>query len=310
MNHLAENHPTVYAGLDIAKATLQLHLQGRQYSLANSPAGHRRLVDLLPTVPGVQVVCEASGGYEQPVVAALQAAQLPVSVVNPARVRAFARAQGRRDKSDPLDATTLTAFGQAMRPAPTPVPDAVQVQLRELVRWRAHLQEQLIATTNRAEHPTSPFVRRAQAKLVRQLQRQLAEVEAELAAALQRAPQWPERVQKLTSLDGVGLMTAVVVVSELAELGQANRRQMVALVGLAPWTWQSGAWEGRRHIAGGRAAARRALYMAALTLARMPHTALGQFYRRLRLAGKPAKVALTAVMRKLLLQMNRLLKPA
>lgn len=305
MNTLPEKNPPVHAGLDIAKAALHLHLHGRQHALPNTPAGHAQLVKLLRAVPHAHVVCEATGGYERALVAALHAAELPVSVVNPARVRHFARAHGGGAKTDPLDAAILTAFGQALRPPPTPVPDAALAELRELVRWRQHLKEQLIATTNRTEHATAKFVARQQAKLLRQLAAQIAAVEAELAAALARCPHWQAQIEKLATLDGVGPLTAVVTLSQMPELGRLNRQEAAALAGLAPWTRQSGPWEGQRHIGGGRAEIRRALYMAAVAVARMKHTGLGQFYQRLRAAGKPAKVALTAVMRKLLLQMNR-----
>lgn len=308
MNTLTENPTPVYTGLDVAKDTLQLHFQDRQRMLPNTPAGHARLVGLLQAVPGAHVVCEATGGYKQAVVARLHAADIPVSVLNPARVRHFAQAQGRRAKNDPIDAAVLTAFGQAMKPEPTPVPDAALAELRQLVRWRAHLKEQLVATTNRSEQATVKFVVRAQAKLIRQIQAQIQAVETELAAALQRAPAWQAQIQKLAELDGVGLITAVATLSQMPELGKIGRRQAAALAGLAPWTRQSGPWEGQRHIGGGRAEVRRALYMAAIAVARMKHTALGKFYQRLRMAGKPAKVALTAVMRKLLLQMNQVLK--
>jgi transposase len=309
MNTLPQTHPVVHAGLDVAKATLQLHLQGRQHALPNTPQGHRQSVDLLRAVPGAHLVCEATGGYERPLVTALHAAEIPVSVVNPARVRHFAQAQGRHAKNDPLDATVLTAFGQALKPAPTPVPDAALAELRALVRWRAHLLAQRVATGNRSEHGTTKFVTRQQAKLHKQLAAQLEAVEAELQAALQRMPHWQAQLVKLTELDGVGLLTAVAVLSQMPELGRCNRQEAAALAGLAPWTRQSGPWEGQRHIGGGRAEVRQALYMGAVALGRMPHTALGQFYQRLREAGKPAKVALTAVMRKLLLQMNRVLQP-
>lgn len=196
-----------------------------------------------------------------------------------------------------------------MRPAPTPVPDAALAELRELVRWRQHLKEQLIATTNRTEHAAPKFVARQQAKLVKQLQARIAAVEAELSVALARSPHWLAQIQKLATLDGVGTLTAVATLSQLPELGRLNQREAAALASLAPWTRQSGPWEGQRHIGGGRAEIRRTLYMAAVAVARMKHTVLGQFYRRLREAGKPAKLALTAVMRKLLLQMNHLLKP-
>jgi transposase len=309
MNTLPDPTPVVHAGLDVAKATLQLHLQGRQHALPNSPQGHRQTVGLLRAVPGAHLVCEATAGYEQALVAALHAAAIPVSVVNPARVRHFAQAQGRQAKNDPLDATVLTAFGQALRPAPTPVPDAGLTELRALVRWRAHLLAQRVATGNRSEHGTTKFVTRQQTKLGKQLAAQIEAAEAELKAALRRLPPWQAQLVKLTELDGVGFLTAVAVLSQMPELGRCNRQEAAALAGLAPWTRQSGPWEGQRHIGGGRAEVRQALYMAAVAVARMKPTVLGQFYQRLRDAGKPAKVALTAVMRKLLLQMNRVLQP-
>lgn len=305
-----EQSSVVHAGLDIAKATLQLHLQGQQVSLPNSAAGHRLLVKRLRAGPGAHVVCEATGGYERAVVAALHAADLPVSVLNPAQIRHFALAQGQRAKNDPIDAAVLSAFGQALRPAPTPVPDAVLVELRDLVDWRLHLIEQRNATRNRAEHATLSFERKESPKLVRQIEARLEAVEAELAAALERAPRQQQQVQALAELAGVGTLTAVSVLSQMPELGTLNRGQAAALAGLAPWTRESGPWQGQRHIGGGRAGVRRALYMAAVSLAKQAGTTLGKFYRRLRDAGKPAKVALTAVMRKLLLQMNHVLKTA
>jgi transposase len=298
----------VHVGLDIAKATLQLHLQGQQHALDNSEAGHRQMLALLQAVPGAHVVCEATGGYERTVVAALQLAALPVSVVNPAQVRHFALAQGRRAKNDPLDAAVLTAYGKALCPAPTAIPDEALAQLRALVQWRDQLKEQLTRTRQYVEQATLPFARRQQAKLVKHLAAQIKTAEKELATALARSPRIEEQVRELATLDGVGTLTAVSVLSQMPELGRLNRQQAAALAGLAPWIRQSGPWEGQRHIGGGRAVIRRALYMSAVGLARQTQTTLGKFYHRLRAAGKPAKVALTAVMRKLLLQMNQLLK--
>ena len=305
-----EPQPAVPVGLDIAKATLQLDLQGRPHALPNTPAGHARLLTLLRACPGAHVVGEATGGYERAVVAALQAAAVPVSVLNPAQVRHFALALGQRAKNDPLDAGVLTAYGQACKPAATPRPDAALAELRALVQWRNQLIEQRSALRNHAEHAELPYVTKDQAKCAAQLDKRIAAAEAELTAALARAPQWQPPVAKLEALAGVGRLTAVSVLSQLPELGHLNRGEAAALAGLAPWTRQSGPWEGQRHIGGGRAAVRRALYMSAVCLARMQASTLGQFYARLRAAGKPAKVALTAVMRKLLLQMNHELKPA
>jgi transposase len=303
-----EKPSTVYAGLDIAKATLQLHLQNVQHVLANNPEGHTALRKKIRAVPGVQIVCEATGGYEKGIVAALHAAAQPVSVINPALVRHFALAQGQRAKNDPLDAAVLTAYGQALQPEPTRPREPARDELRALVQWRDHLKEQLMRTRQTVEHGVPAYVARQQNKLVAHLEKQMTGVEKECQSALARTPQIQEQVRQLEALDAVGTITALSVLSHLPELGTLNRQAAGALAGLAPWVRQSGPWEGQRHIGGGRAAVRRALYMSAVGLARMKETTLGKFYAHLRAAGKPAKVALTAVMRKLLLQMNRVLK--
>jgi transposase len=308
MNNLPEKTAAVYIGLDIAKATLQLHCQNQQTTLPNNAQGHIRLIKRLRAVPGAHLVCEATGGYERSVVAAFHAANLPVSVVNPAQVRHFALAQGRRAKNDPLDAAVLTAYGHALQPAPTPVPEAVLAELRALVQWRDQLKEQRARLRMQTEHLTLRFALRQQAKLITHLEKQMAGVEAELARILALTPNVQAQVQALIALDGVGWITALSVFAQMPELGRLNRGQTAALAGLAPWTRQSGPWEGQRHIGGGRAGVRHALYMSAVVLARKTETALGKFYARLRLAGKPAKVALAAVMRKLLIQMNQTLK--
>ena len=308
MNTLNEKTPTVYAGLDISKATLQLHLQNVQHVLDNDPKGYAALLKMIGVVGGVQVVCEATGGYEKGIVAALHAAAQPVSVLNPALVRHFALAQGQRAKNDPIDSGVRTDYGYALRPEPTPPTEPARDELRALVQWRDHLKEQLVRTRQVAEHGLPPFVARQHKKLAAHLEKQMAEVAKELAQALARAPQIQEQVRQMAQLDGVGLVTAVSVLSYLPELGTLHRQEAAALAGLAPWVRQSGPWEGQRHIGGGRAAVRRALYMSAVVLSRMKASTLGKFYAHLRAVGKPAKVALTAVMRKLLLQMNRVLQ--
>jgi len=308
LNTMHERNSTVYAGLDIAKATLQLHLQNVQYVLANNPEGHAALLKKIRAFPGVQIVCEATGGYEKGIVAALHAAGQPVSVINPALVRHFALAQGQRAKNDPLDAAVLTAYGLALQPEPTTPREPARDELRALVQWRDHVKEQLMRTVQTVEHGVPAYVARQQKKLVAHLKKQMAAVEKECQSALARTPLIQAQVRQLEALDAVGTVTALSVLSHLPELGSLNRQEAAALAGLAPWVRQSGPWEGQRHIGGGRAAVRRALYMSAVGLARMKKTTLGKFYARLRAAGKPAKVALTAVMRKLLLQMNRVLK--
>jgi transposase len=298
---------TLYAGLDIAKLNLQLHLAGRIHDLPNTAAGHRRLLKLLAAHPGVHVICEATGGYERDLVAALQEAGVPVSVLNPARVRHFARATGLRAKTDDLDAALLSAYGQALRPKPTAPRTELEQQLAELVRRRVQVLELHVAQRQQAERLTLPTLRRQAQSLVRRLERDLEQIEAQLKELRTRATVLDERAQKLEAITGVGTITALGVLAELPELGTLNRRQAAALAGLAPHPRESGQWHGRRSIGGGRAPVRRALYMAALVAART-NRQLKEFYQRLRAAGKPAKVALTAVMRKLIVLMNHTLK--
>ncbi len=298
---------TIYAGLDISKLNLQLHLAGHFYDLPNTPAGYRRLLKVLAAQPGVQVVCEATGGYERPVVAVLHQAAMPVSVLNPGCVRHFARAQGQRAKTDRIDAAVLSAYGQALQPTPTPARTQTEQQLNELVRRRVQLLELLVAQRQQAEALSLPSLRRQAKSLVRRLQADLDEIENQLQQLRQNVAELNERATKLEAITGVGTITALGVLAELPELGTLNRRQVAALAGLAPHPRQSGGWEGRRTIGGGRPAVRRALYMAALVAAHS-NTHLKAFYQRLRAAGKAAKVALTAVMRKLVILMNQTLK--
>lgn len=298
---------TIYSGLDISKQNLQLHLGGRIHDSSNTLAGHRRLIKLLATQPGVHVVCEATGGYERGVVAALHGTRIPVSVLNPARVRHFARATGQRAKTDHIDAALLSSYGQALQPKPTVPRTELEQQLTELVRRRVQLLDFLVAQRQQAERLTLPALRRQAQSLVRRLERDLEQIEDQLKELRTHAPALDERVQKLEAITGVGTITALGVLAELPELGTLNRRQAAALAGLAPHPRESGQWHGRRTIGGGRAEVRRALYMAALVAARSNHQ-LKAFYQRLRAAGKPAKLALTAVMRKLIVLMNHLLK--
>jgi transposase len=298
---------TIYVGLDIAKLNLQLHLAGRFYDLPNTPAGHRRLLKLLAPFPGVHLVCEATGGYERDLVSALHQAALPVSVLNPARVRFFARAHGQRAKTDPIDAKVLTDYGQAFQPKATPARSQSQQQLTELVRRRKQLVELLVAQRQQADTLTLASLRRQAQRLVRHLEAALEQIQKELKELCAQVPLLDRRAQTLQSITGVGTTTALAVLAEMPELGTLNRGQAAALAGLAPHPRESGQWQGRRFIGGGRSALRGALYMAALVASRT-NPILKEFYQRLRLAGKPAKVALTAVMRKLIVLMNHLLK--
>jgi transposase len=301
------NCPILYVGLDVSKASLQLDLAGQSHCLSNDRPGHQRLLKRLRAHPSAQIVCEATGGYEQPVVRVLHAAGLPVSVVEAGRVRHFARAQGRRAKTDPIDASVLSAYGRAIAPLPTPAPTELESRLAQLSTRRSQLVQTLTAESNRAEHYVDRACVRQARQLRRLLEKQIEQCDAAMTALIAADPQLHDRAQRLDAIPGVGAITAATVLAELPELGRISHQAAAALVGVAPFNRDSGAERGVRHIAGGRAAVRCALYMAALSAVK--HDAiLKAFYGRLRAAGKKPKVALVACMRKLVVLMNRLLK--
>ena len=309
MTRMSPNTSIYYVGLDIAKLTLEVHMAGRFHRMPNSKAGGLKLLKLLRESSGAQVICEATGGYERMIVALLQAAQIPVTVVNPARVRNFARAKGLSAKTDRLDATVLAAYGESFRPKPTTPLSAPQRKLADLVVRRLQIIDLCVIEKNRMEQMKDPQVLRLATRLQSQLQKQLDAIDALIVEVLTEDPVLQQKVDALEQIDGVGKTTAVAVLAQMPELGQLNRQQAAALSGLAPINRDSGQWTGRRFISGGRSSVRRVLYMAALTAVRCNAT-LKTFYQRLRLAGKPAKTALTAAMRKLIIYMNHVLKSA
>lgn len=302
----------LHVGLDVAKLTLQVDLAGRSLALANTPAGHRSLLTHLrrlqaKTGQPTHVVCEGTGGYERAAVRALQAEHVPVSVHNAARVRAFARARGRLAKTDALDAVVLSAFGAAMQPNADTRPSESEAALGALVARRDQLKELVALEARREEHHEHPAVKKEAALLQKQLAAHLAKIEAQIETLLAASREVGARVQRLTQVAGVGAVSAYTLLAYLPELGKLPRGAVAALAGVAPMNADSGPLRGQRHIKGGRAPARKALYMAALC-ATIHNPLLRAFYQRLRAKGKAAKVALTAVMRKLLLHLNSLLK--
>ena len=303
---------TLYVGLDVAKLTLQLDLAGFPLALANTLTGHRSLLAHLRRLQAksgrpVHVVCEGTGGYERAVVAALQEAGVAVSVHNAARVRAFARAQGRLAKTDALDAAVLSAFGVAMQPAGDTPPTESEAALEALVIRRDQLKDLVALEACRGEHHHHPGVKKEAALLQKQLAAHLEKIEAQIQDLLVAAAEVKARVERLQSVAGVGAVSAYTLLAYLPELGKLSRGAVAALAGVAPMNADSGRVRGQRHIRGGRAPARKALYMAALC-ATLHNPLLRAYYQRLKAKGKPAKVALTAVMRKLLLHLNSLLK--
>ena len=304
---MQSNNVVIYAGVDVAKATLQLHLQGQQREFSNTPKGLHQLCARLQKVPEVQVVCEATGGYERALVKVLHQGHIPVSVTNPARVRAAAQAQGQRAKTDQIDARVLTEYGQRYEPKATPPTSATQDQLVALTQWLKQLIGGQSLAKTQAEHHQDPFVRRQHAKLMTHLQSQVAAVEKQIEALLEQDAALQQRANCLDAIQGVGPRTAWLVLAHMPELGRLNRQEVAALAGLAPWTRESGKMKGMRSIGGGRPEVRLALYMAALSASRC-NPVLSALYKRLRAKGKLPKVALTAVMRRLLTYMNHCLK--
>jgi transposase len=302
------NLPTVYAGVDVAKASLAFHFQGRSYCLANDPKGIARLLCILGKASSpVHVVLEATGGYEQPLVRSLHNAGIALSVVEPARVRAFARAKGLRAKTDPIDAAALQAFGEAIAPAPTTAPSACQQRLGALVLRRRQLLDYVVMEANRCAHYCEALTRRQAAALLKALRNQISQCDQAIAAVIAEDETLAAKAARLQEVPGVGAVTATTLLAEMPELGTLRDEGAAALAGLAPFNRDSGPYAGSRRIAGGRATVRCALHMAALAATRHDPI-LKAFYQRLLAAGKKKMVALVAVMRKLIILLNRLLK--
>lgn len=308
---MSQNNPTIlYAGLDVAKASLQLSLSGSSYFLSNDAQGHARLVKLLRAAGSqapVHLVLEATGGYEAGAVGALHQAGITLTVTLPSRVRAFAEAKGRRAKTDPIDASMLAAFAEAIKPSPTMPPSAEQLLMRELTTRRAQLVQTRVAEENRAAHYIDKGLLRQSRQLLALLEKQIACCEEQLAAVIAADETALSRANRLQLVPGVGPIIAALLLAEMPELGTLNDCEAASLAGLAPYNHDSGPRHGPRHIHGGRATVRCALYMAAMNAVRHDRI-LREFYQRLRNAGKKPIVALTAAMRKLIVLLNRLLK--
>jgi transposase len=305
---MSQNNTSIlHVGLDVAKLSLELHLAGKTRSLTNDRQGHAQLLKLLRPHPTAHVVCEATGGYEQPVVRVLQAAGIPVSVVEASRVRHFAKAQGRRAKTDPIDAAVLSDYGATLKPAPTPAIAPQQRALADVSQRRRQLLHLRNIENNRAEHYTDKLCLRQNRQLIKLLEKQIQECDAAIIQLIAADAELAQKAQRLDAIAGVGPVVAATVLAEMPELGKLNAQTAAALAGVAPYNRDSGDQTGARRIGGGRQPVRNALYMAALSAVRHDRI-LKAFYLRLRAAGKKPLVALTACMRKLVVLMNHLLK--
>jgi transposase len=299
-----------YVGIDVAKAQLDIAVRpsGPQWGTSTDATGLEDLVQRLQALQPVLVVLEATGGREVAVAAALAAGGLPVAVVNPRQVRDFARAIGQLAKTDALDAQVLARFAEVVRPTPRPLPDPQAQEFAALLARRRQLVGMLTAERQRLD-TALPAVRAYIERHVGWLEQEVADLDRTLGERVQASPVWRAQEQLLRSVPGVGPTTALTLLAELPELGRLDRKAIAALVGVAPFTCESGTLRGRRIVWGGRARVRSALYMAALVASRH-NPVIRPFYQHLCAAGKPKKVALTACMHKLLLILNAVLRHA
>ena len=299
----------IFAGIDVSKDRLDAHVlpSGEAFAVARDGKGLEDLIARLRAAGATLVVLEATGGFEVTVAAALCAAGVPLAVVNPRQIRDFARATGRLAKTDALDAQAIARFAEAVRPEPRPVPDRQARALAELVARRRQIVEMMTAERNRRKGLASRRMISSVDRVLAALQRELSDLEGEIGDAIRQTPAWRRAEDLLKSVPGVGDVTARTLIADLPELGTLGRRQIAALVGVAPFNRDSGRMRGKRTIWGGRANVRATLYMAAL-VASKHNPVLKAFYQRLIADGKLKKVALTAVMRKLLTILNAILR--
>jgi transposase len=304
-------HTTVSpsVGFDVSKETLDVAFYPEQpgNSFANNRQGIARLVASLVPLKPRYVIVEATGKYEQALVLALAAAGLPVVVINPRQARDFARALGKLAKTDRIDAAVLAHFGDAVRPEIRPIADEQLRQLQELVERRQQLVEMRTSEQNRLTITPSVQVRRSVEAVLKLIEKQLAQLDAQINQRIQDCPLWRQTEELLKSVPGVGDQTARTLIAQLPELGGCSRQKIAALVGVAPLNRDSGQFRGRRIIWGGRRNVRRCLYMATLVAVRF-NPVIQVHYEKLLAAGKRKKVALVACMRKLLTVLNAMLR--
>jgi transposase len=301
-----DNAPIIYCGVDVSKTFLDVDGLGKPVRFANTAEGLALLLKALPAT--AHLVCEASGGYERALCSAAWAAQRPVSVVSPSRIRSYARSCGQLAKTDRLDAAILTAYGRERQPVGTAAPQPVRTQLKALLRAREHVLSVQRLEQNHREHLAEvPLVREQSDARLRSCAEQLAALEKAIRGLVAGDRQLSGQIERLEQVRGVGEITAWTVWADLPEIGTLAPGQPAALAGLAPYARDSALYQGVRRVSHGRATLRRVLYMAAVT-ASQHNPILKTVYQRLRQKGKSAKVALIAVARKLIELLNLLLK--
>ncbi len=297
-----------YAGIDVDKNNLEVAFDPEQpkKTFSNDKEGFKALIKQLREWAVDQVVMEATGGYENPFAVALTRSNIAVSVVNPRHVRSFAKALGYLAKTDTIDAGVILEFAEAIKPGPRPIKDKQSQQLTDLVTRQEQLVRMLTSEKNR-KHTANKPVRKDIEVHIKWLQRRIKDLDIKLRKCIEDSPIWRVKDDLLQSVPGVGPKTSAKLIAALPELGRLNRREIAALVGVAPFNRDSGSFRGRRTIWGGRAPVRCALYMAVLS-ATKHNPVIRAFYQRLVEAGKANKLALTACMRKLIIILNTMMK--
>jgi transposase len=303
----------VVIGIDVSKNTLDVAARGAELKLGrvdNDESGHAVLVEALRGIGDVTlVVLEATGGYEMPIAAALSAEKIPVAIVNPRQVRDFAKGIGKLAKNDQIDAGVLAHFAEVVRPAAQAMPDEQQLELAALVTRRRQFIDMRSMEKNRRSlaQNRSSALRASIDDHIEYLDQRIDELDRDIDDLIKRSALWRANDNLLAAVPGIGTITRLTLAALLPELGRLNRRQIAALVGLAPFARDSGEAKGRRMILGGRAPVRAVLYMATVTaITRNP--VIERYYARLVAAGKKAKVALVACMRKLLTILNAMVR--
>ena len=299
----------ITVGIDVAKDRLDIAVRPSEevFTVERNAAGLDHLVARLRELSPHLVALEATGGFETIAAAALAGAGLPIVIVNPVQIRAFAKAIGKHAKTDRIDAAVIAHFAEATRPQPRPLPDAATRLLADLVTRRRQIIEMIGAERQREKRVTIPRLRNSITRLLKALEKELASLEGDIDNAVRSSPAWRDKEDLLASVPGVGPTISRTLIAELPELGQIGRKEIAALAGLAPFTRQSGQWRGRSLIGGGRSAVRTALFMGAL-VAKRHNPVLKAFFHRLLAAGKPKMVALLAVARKLLTILNAIIR--
>ena len=298
-----------YVGIDVSKDRLDVHVlpQDEAFCVERNGKGLALLVERLKSFAPSLVAVEATGGFESTTAAAVAGAGLPLAVVNPAQVRHYAQALGKRAKTDPIDALVIARFAADVRPEPRALPDEMTQFLADLVARRRQIVEMLQAERQREKRATVKRLKKSIARLIAALEKELAELDRDIDDAVRSSPVWREKEDLLASVPGVGSKIAHALIAGLPELGTLNRKQVAGLAGLAPYTRQSGKWKGKSRIGGGRKDVRTSIFMAALVGTRF-NPLLKAFYQRLLAAGKPKMVALIATARKLLTILNAILR--